>query len=416
MKVLLINPNRYKFPPVPPIGLEYVAACLERDGHYVEILDLCFSENIYGEIDSAIKTFNPEIVGITVRNVDTVLYHTNEFFLDDIRDIIDYIKSTYGLKIIIGGSGIITNPVGILDYLNADIALIGAGENTLNSILKDLNITKNTKRVYYGNFNPSNTCRKLSAINYQKYYDSGGIAGFETHKGCSSSCVYCIEANSMVFFKDISSVVSEIKSLVERGYNHFHLCDSEFNESLEYSIDFCNALLKEKLDIRWAVYMKPAEFSKKLFKLMKETGVYLITLTVDTWKKCTEYWRDIEKFVFTAKPLGLKVAIDLLAGFPNETEDDTLECLNILRRLQPDSINVNTFIRLYKTLPLTNLILKDPALRKNLLGDINDSIFVKPLFYNHLSTERIKEMIGLDPIFRIEGLEKSVNYIRVFSG
>lgn len=412
MNVLLINPNRYKFPPVPPIGLEYIAACLERDGHYVEILDLCFSENIYGEIDSTIKTFNPEIVGITVRNVDTVLYHTNEFFLDDIRDIIDYIKSTYGLKIIIGGSGIITNPEGILDYLNADIALIGAGENTLNSILKDLNITK---KVYYGNFNPSNTCRKLSAINYQKYYDSGGVAGFETHKGCSSSCVYCIEANSMVSFKDISAIVSEIKSLVKRGHNHFHLCDSEFNESLEYSIDFCNALLKEKLDIRWAVYMRPTEFSKKLFKSMKEAGVYLITLTVDTWKKCTEYWTDIEKFVFTAKPLGLKVAIDLLAGFPYETEDDTLEFLNILRRLQPDSISVNTFIRLYKSLSITNLILKDPALRKNLLGDINDPTFVKPLFYNHLSTERIKEMIGIDPIFRIEGLEKSVNYIRIFS-
>ncbi len=413
MKILLINPNRYKFPPVPPIGLEYIAASLERDGHDAEILDLCFSENIYGEIDSSIKTFSPEIVGITVRNVDTVLYHTNEFFLDEIRDIINYIKSIYSLKVIIGGSGIMTNPEGILDYLKADIAVSGAGEDTLNKILKDLKVIGNTKKIYYGNFKPAGICRKSSAIHYQKYYDKGGIAGFETHKGCNSSCVYCIEANSRVTFKDIPDVISEIKSLVKMGCNHFHLCDSEFNESLEYSIDFCDALSKERLDIRWAVYMKPAEFSKKLFKLMKETGVYLITLTVDTWKKCTEYWADIEKFVFTAKPLGLKVAIDLLAGFPYETEEDTLECLNTLRRTLPDSISVNTYIRLYKNLQITNLILKDQRLKENLLGNISDSNFIKPVFYNHISTEKLEKMIGRDPIFRIEGPERSVNYIRV---
>ncbi len=414
MNVLLINPNRYKYPPVPPIGLEYLAGSLEQEGHSVEILDLCFSENIYEDIDNSLISFEPDIVGITVRNVDTVLYHTNEFFLDEIKDIIKYVKSKTGLKVIIGGSGLLTNPEGIFEYLEADFAIVGPAEKTFIEFLKDINNFKWTKNILYGNFDPDfRFTRRPFKIDYKRYFDLGGVAGFETHKGCSSSCVYCVEANSRVTFKDIPDVISEIKLLVDNGYNHFHLCDSEFNESLEFSIDFCNALKESGMNIRWAVYMKPAEFSKKLFKLMRETGVYLITLTVDTWKKCTEYWRDIEKFVFTAKPLGLKIAIDLLAGFPYESEEDTLECLNILRRLQPDSININTFIRLYKKLQITNLILKDTNLRENLLGDISDSTFVRPLFYNHLGTERIKQMIGRDPIFRIEGLERTVNYIRV---
>ena len=46
MRVLLINPNRYQSPPVPPIGLEYIAASLEEKGHHAKILDLCFSENV----------------------------------------------------------------------------------------------------------------------------------------------------------------------------------------------------------------------------------------------------------------------------------------------------------------------------------------------------------------------------------
>ena len=37
MKVLLINPNRYKSPPVPPIGLEYIRANLNKEGQSVKI-------------------------------------------------------------------------------------------------------------------------------------------------------------------------------------------------------------------------------------------------------------------------------------------------------------------------------------------------------------------------------------------
>jgi hypothetical protein len=49
MKVLLINPNRYQSPPVPPLGLEYIAGSLEEKGHGGEP-ELCFSGNIHEEI------------------------------------------------------------------------------------------------------------------------------------------------------------------------------------------------------------------------------------------------------------------------------------------------------------------------------------------------------------------------------
>ena len=105
-------------------------------------------------------------------------------------------------------------------------------------------------------------------------------------------------------------------------------------------MDFCAALKNEKLDIRWAVYMKPANFSRKLFRVLKDTGVYLITLTVDSYKKCDLYWTDIEKFIFGAKSCGLKVAVDFLTGFPYETVDDVRRHIDNLRRPMPDSIGV----------------------------------------------------------------------------
>ena len=413
MKVLLVNPNRYKSPPVPPIGLECIASCLEEEGHKAEIVDLCFSEDLYTDIDNAVISFAPDIIGLTVRNVDTVLYHTNEFFLDEIKDIIKHMKSTYGLKVIIGGTGVSTNPEGILEYLNADFAIVGPAENKINELLHKMNHPRNTKKIYHGSFKTDITCHRRPLIDYQKYYDAGGIIGFETHKGCSSCCAYCLEANSRVAFKNIKDVIEEIKRFINIGYNHFHLCDSEFNESLEYSTEFCNALLNAGIDIKWTVYMKPANFNKNLFRLLKKTGVYLITLSVDSYKKCPHYWSDIERFIFSAKSFGIKIAVDFLTGFPYEDDDNILEYLDLLRRPLPDNIGVNTYIRLYKSLQITNIILKDIHLRDHLIGNTDDRTFVKPVFYNHINTEKLKQLIGGDTLCRIEGLKKGVNYSRV---
>jgi radical SAM superfamily enzyme YgiQ (UPF0313 family) len=414
MKVLLINPNRYQSPPVPPIGLEHIAGALEGEGHETEILDLCFSASPTEELDRTLNEFRPAIAGITVRNVDSVLYHTNEFFLDGIREIISHIKRKYGLKVIIGGSGISANPEAVLAYLQADYAIAGPGEEEITDLLEEIGAGRDPGKVLYRKCRydlsyPRNT----AGIDYREYYERGGMAGFETHKGCSSSCVYCLEANTNVSFRRSEDVIAEIRGFAEAGYRRFHLCDSEFNEDLDYCLDFCAALRREGLDIDWAVYMKPANFNKRLFRLMKECGVSLITLTVDSWKKCPLYYSDIEKIVFSARSSGLKVVVDFLAGFPYETEDTLLFYLDMFRRLQPDSVGINTYIRLYKPLQITKIIMKDQSLRKNLTGDIEDSTLLKPVFYNQISVDRLRELIGGDVMFRVEGFEKGVNYQRL---
>jgi hypothetical protein len=178
-------------------------------------------------------------------------------------------------------------------------------------------------------------------------------------------------------------------------------------------MDFCSALKKAGLGIRWALYMKPAYFNRSLFRLLKDSGAYLITLTVDSWKKCPLYWEDYEKFVFGAKACDIRIAVDFLTGFPYETEDNLMEYFDILRKPLPDSIGVNTYIRLYKTLKITDIILNDPALNKGLLGYTGDTSLIRPVFYNQIETEKLGQLIGGDPLFRIEGIEKGVNYARV---
>ena len=413
MRVLLINPNTYRFPPVPPLGLEHVAASVEEAGHDAEILDLCFSDTPLKDIDEAVAEFRPDIAGVSVRNVDTVLFQTNEFFLDDIRNVVRHVREKYGLAVIIGGSGVAADPEGILDYLGADYAVAGPAEGAVNELLEDIGRCGSADRIRYRRYRYDLQCpRKTGGVEYERYMRQGGIGGFDTHKGCSSSCVYCIEANTRVSFKKIEDVLAEIRMLADQGCSRFHLCDSEFNEDLDYSIDFCNALKSEGPGIDWALYMKPANYSKKLFRLMKESGVSLITLTADSWKKCPLYWTDIEKIVFTARSSGLKIVVDFLCGFPYEDEDTLRFYLDLFRRVQPDSVGINPYIRLYRKLQITDIIFRDEALKKNLIGYREDGNLVRPVFYNQLSVERLRELIAGEPIFRIEGPEKGVNYSR----
>ena len=413
MRVLLVNPNRYGSPPVPPLGLEYLAASLTGQGHEAEILDLCFSGNPSAEIDQAVRSFQPDMAGVTVRNVDTVLYHTNEFFLDQIKEIVGHLRHHSGLRVVIGGAGLLANPHGILEYLDADYAVQGPAEQVISDILRQCAQGASEKKVFRGSYASGGVCaRQWNNLDYRRYFEHGGVAGFETHKGCSSSCVYCLEANTPVAFKGIVNVVAEIRDLVEAGWSHFHLCDSEFNEDNEYATDFCSALKRAGLGIRWALYMKPAYVSKALFRLLKDTGAYLVTLTVDSWKKCPLYWEDYEKCVYHAKANGIRVAVDFLTGFPYETEDTLREHFDVLRRPLPDSIGVNTYIRLYKTLRVTDIIASDPGLTRGLLGATADASLIKPVFYSHVDTARLKELIDGDPLFRIEGIDRGVNYTR----
>ncbi len=413
MKILLINPNRVLSPPVPPIGLEYLSAILVREGHDIRLLDLTFHDNAEAVIDEYVSEFMPDICGLTVRNVDSVLFHNNQFYLDSIRDIVRYLKIKKSLKVIIGGAGIVVNPEGILDYLGADYAIAGPAEGVILELLSALRAGQAVKRIWKGLFRPYSSCPRItSAIDYRKYYDSGGIAGFETHKGCSSSCVYCIEADSPVAFKKPVDVVHEIRGFVEKGYKQFHLCDAEFNEDLDHAIEFCSALRQENMDMHWALYIKPANFNQKLFRLMKDTGVNLITLTIDSFSKCPLYWAEAEKIIFSAQSNGIRIAVDFLTGFPYEEEELLKWCLDFFRRLQPDRVNINTYIRLYKPLMITKIIERDDALKANILGCRDNKAMILPIFYNHVDPGWLKECISGDRIFKIEGEEKGVNYMR----
>ncbi len=69
MKILLISANQLTAPyPVYPLGLDYVAQAILQE-HIVEIADMNHVGG-YEALEKTIEDFKPDIIGLSLRNVD----------------------------------------------------------------------------------------------------------------------------------------------------------------------------------------------------------------------------------------------------------------------------------------------------------------------------------------------------------
>ncbi len=414
MKILLINPNRYRTPPTPPLALEYLHAALAGTRHSSEVLDLCFVEDVSAELQAAVDRWQPDITGITVRNIDTVLRLNNVFFLDEIRDIVEQCQSL-GRRVIVGGAGFSFAPQHVLDYLGADYGISGPGELALPALLDQLQHyqvpTGTLINGWEHGINSAATTRRGGVVEHSNYVRQGGLLGFETQKGCLARCPYCAEGKGRVIHKVPEQVVAELQDLAKRGFNKFHLCDTEFNQDLLHCRAFLTTLLQSGLELSWAAYMKTTPYDEELFRLMRATGVHLITVSHPTGP---DGIADLQEIRRLTDKHGIRLAVDYLCGLPGDTLTSVRECLEQLRRIAPDTIGVNCDLRLYPELPLTGRILSDPQLRLAVHDRVDrPGDCLRPVFYQQFDLRQLQELIGDDPRFHIEGLDRKTNYERL---
>lgn len=139
MRILLISPNTEMLPdPVFPLGLAFLSGAMKRSPHQHHILDLCFAED-YGEaLDHAVAEFQPQTIGLSLRNVDNVAYPNTESYLPFYQKVISHLRQITSVPIILGGSGFSLMPEAILKYLQGDYGIVGEGEVALVRLLDHL--------------------------------------------------------------------------------------------------------------------------------------------------------------------------------------------------------------------------------------------------------------------------------------
>ena len=105
-------------------------------GHEVRLLDLLVEKDPRAAVAQAIQSFNPEAIGVSVRNIDDQRMRNTKFLLDQARDAVAWCKEESAAPIILGGAGFSILPRAILNYLGAEMGIQGEGETIFPELLR----------------------------------------------------------------------------------------------------------------------------------------------------------------------------------------------------------------------------------------------------------------------------------------
>ena len=388
MKILLINSNRYKYPwPVIPYGLCAIASSLEAAGHEVNALDLCFSSDPAGEIGRAISGFNPELVGVSIRNIDNGAGHNTTFLLDKVRDeTIAPLKMHYNGPVVIGGPAVGVNGVEMLHYFDLGLAVKGDGELAVTELARrlesdtPLNGLPGLVRRVNGEIveeNPPWPAPDLDAlprVSLKKFVDLEPYAAYDsplqiqTKRGCPLGCSYCtynIIEGRQYRLRDPDRVAAEIEILSgESGTRRIEITDSTFNLPLDHAKKVLQAIIGRNLGLRIRTMgINPGAVDEELVDLMLQAGFRDVDLGAESLsdgileRLGKNYSKaDVIKAGRLLKKYGIPTSWMLMVGGPGETADTLKETFETAAREASrwDLICVAVGVRLYKGAPLAN--------------------------------------------------------------
>jgi hypothetical protein len=139
MRVLSISANTELINmPTLPLGLACVASATQKEGHDVELLDLLNQDDITTPIKNAIEGSQPNLIGVSVRNIDDQNMEDPKFLLDKAKEVVACCKASSEAPVVLGGAGYSIFPEKALAYLDADMGIQGDGEHSFALLIDRL--------------------------------------------------------------------------------------------------------------------------------------------------------------------------------------------------------------------------------------------------------------------------------------
>jgi radical SAM superfamily enzyme YgiQ (UPF0313 family) len=395
MKLLLISANRERDPyPVFPIGLACLAGPLAAAGHLLTVLDLCFEPDPALAISAALDEDQPDVVVVSLRNLDNVTWPGSRSYLDGLRDIVALCHER--AMTIIGGSGFSLMSVEILAVVGADYGVAGEGEEALPRLLacleagEDPSLLPGVLLPGRSVFIPPLPLKTIGTpdrtlFDVARYCREGGMANLQTKRGCPFGCIYCtyplLEGRCMRI-RPVADIIAEIRTLVDGyGVSYLYFVDDIFNYPPDFAEELCLAMCAARLPINWSAFINPDFITSRLLHLMQEAGCDAVeygsdsgsapmlknmgkSFTVDSIRQSSRLCRET----------GLDFAHYILFGGPGETRETVLETFALMDEVDPTAVIAMTGIRIYPGTALEQVALRDGIIAAG------DSL-LEPVFY-----------------------------------
>jgi len=375
MKVLLVNPPSENEilscnPEIiksergydPPLGLLYLAGYLKQYSNYeLKIIDAQVEKLNYSQLKEKVEEFNPDVVGITAMT----------FTLLDVIKTAETVKEAHpGIKIVVGGPHVQIYAEETVNLKNIDFVVLGEGEKIFLELLKNINnfeVLKNTPGlVFKNNGKIINTGRPeyftdldslpfppREMLPYKKYSSLLAkekiITTMFTSRGCPFACNFCDRPAMGKNFRARSAknVVDEIEECLKLNIKEIFIYDDTFTVNRQRVVDVCNEIINRNLNFTWDIRARVNTVDEELLCLLKKAGCIRIHFGVEagTEKILKVLNKNISlEQVLTAFRLSKKIGIQTLAyfmiGSPTETEEDVLQTIKFMNKLDPDFVQI----------------------------------------------------------------------------
>ena len=432
MRIFLIDPPFYRFIGYYnryfPLGLSYLAAVLQKNGHEVLIYDADYNANpskmdfsqlekdypiyldalknddhpIWREMREEIDSFKPQLVGITVWTT----FAASSFKTAQLCK--QYNKN---IPVVFGGPHSTTKFEEIMKICtDVDIIVKGEGENTLLELIekqegKDKIVPEVLESIkgiaYRKNAEIVSTpdrefIEELDSLPFpdrelllnKDSYDSEDMGLLMTSRGCPYRCSYCATNiwKRKTRYRSVDNVIDEIKFIIDNyGTRQFTFKDDSFTVNRERALEFCDELIKEKLDINWDCNTRVNLLDEQSLIKMKQAGCNGIKVGIETGNERVLKLINKRTTLSQAREaarLFRKVGIHwtgyFMMGLPSETKEEIYQTLEFMKELKPDFASLST----YEPFPGTRLfeigIEKDLVQKDRTLEDFYN---ISPKYY-----------------------------------
>ena len=402
MKVLLVATNQADrfmgsmvVRPVP-IGLAYLAASVDEERHTLKVLDLMFADDAVAEVTDAVSEFEPDLIGMSIRNLDNQSSLNPVWNLPAVRDIIERIRQLSDATTLIGGPAFSIMPAECLDYVGADLGIAGDAAEAFATLVEQLEAGadyRDIPGIVYrddandgeivaseGRFTSSfHRAPRLDLLDMGAYNGSGFGVGVITKLAQAYYPTPGADFNGGDWrIREPSEVVDEIRALDnDFGINKVFFIDSGFNIPAEHAKATCRAIIEAGLRVRWNSYVRPSEDADaELMGLMKASGCSLALMAEGGrgGESLVDRLAGLERMAGLCREANLPFTMNMTFGEPGDTESSVEQKLDFLKRVDAafSVLRVGTRV-------LPNTAVAQTALREGLIE--SESELMRPTFY-----------------------------------
>ncbi len=395
MRILLICANVAESPyAVYPLGMGVIAKCLEEAGHEVRQFDFLASGGSFDAVREAVAGFSPELVGVSIRNIDDVISTSGKCYTGAASEITKTVKETTSAPVAMGGSGFSLLPREILEASEADYGIIGEGETAFSELAEKLSENNPPENKI---FKPERPCGSIGGAAYQPeilefYLKRGGCAPIQTKRGCPRQCAYCSYPHlegTKIRPRDPESVIADIELLTGKfPAKLIFFTDSVFNDDSGHYMEVVEAMREHNINFPWTAFFRPGNLNKTAVRAMRETGLSTAELGADaaTNATLTALRKGFTfKEVAAANDLfaahGVTPAHYFIFGGPGETKETVKAGIDNILQLDNSVSLITSGIRIF---PGTQLY--DRAIQEKIISP--NSNLLEPAYYFSPDIER----------------------------